>query len=293
MRVVAVKSTDHFLIICYPFAGYLFYAVRGGLLLLLLVALVFAAAKLRSLRSAAKHVLENRSGQWLEQHYEQSLSLTEKAVSITDKSLAVTEQLKQRETEVIAELGRQLSSMNRSIADQTRQLIDETLKAKEPAKPAASAGMSRPQTILRPLHKKTVRKEAIILDGDANPEIRVSIELDLPLADEKQLPPEGKAALVSSLKRKAREKSALPDFIHDERIDNYDYVPPEPMPLPAITPAAETQNEPDTANLEYVQKFRYAGKTRVLPMAAVPAKGPVLNVREDLHREQLIVSEDE
>lgn len=293
MRVVAVKSTDHFLIICYPFAGYLFYAVRGGLVILLLVALVFALAKLRSLRSAAKHVLENRSGQWLQQHYEQSLSLTEKAVSITDKSLAITEQLKQRETEVIAELGRALGNMNRSITEQTRQLIDETLKAKEPAKSAPSSGMSQPQTIVRPLHKKTVRKEAIILEGDGNPEIRVSIELDLPLADEKQLPPEGKAALVSSLRRQAREKSALPDFIHDERIDNYDYVPPEPMPLPVVTPAAEAQGEPDTANLEYVQKFRYAGKTRVLPMAAVPAKNPVLNVREDLHREQLIIAEDE
>ncbi len=293
MRVVAVKSQDHFLIICYPFAGYLFYAVRGGLIILLLVALVFAVAKLRSLRSAAKHVLENRSGQWLEQHYEQSLSLTEKAVSITDKSLAVTEQLKQRETEVIAELGRQLGNMNRSIAEQTRQLIDETLQAKEPPKPVPGSQAAQPQTIIRPLHKKAVRKEAIILEGDVNPEIRVSIELDLPLTDEKQLPPEGKAALVSSLKRKAREKSALPDFIHDERIDNYDYVPPEPMPLPVVTPAAEMQSEPDTANLEYVQKFRYAGKTRVLPMAAVPAKNPVLNVREDLHREQLIVSEDE
>jgi|GEM_PF-4408933 len=293
MRVLAVKSPDHYLIICYPFAGYLFYAVRGGLLILLLVALIFAAAKLRSLRSAAKHVLENRSGQWLEQHYEQSLSLTEKAVSITDKSLAVAEQLKQRETEVIAELGRQLGNMNRNIAAQTRQLIDETLQAKEPVKSLSSVGAPQPQAIVRPLHKKVVRKEAIILDGDVNPEIRVSIELDLPLADERQLPPEGKAALVSSLKRKAREKSALPDFIHDERIDNYDYVPPEPMPLPVVTPAAEAQGEPDTANLEYVQKFRYAGKTRVLPMAAVPAKSPVLNVREDLHREQLIVSEEE
>lgn len=293
MRIVAVRSADHFLIICYPFAGYLFYAVRGGLLLLLVIALVFAVMKLRALRGAAKHVLENRSGQWLEQHYEQSLSLTEKAVSITDKSLAVSEQLKQREAEVITELGRQLSSMNRSITEQTLQLIDENLKAREQVLPSASPGTARSQGIVRPLHKKVVRKEAIILDGDVRPEIQISIELDLPLADEKQLSPEGKAALVSSLKRKAREKSALPDFIHDERLDNYDYVAPEPMPLPVITPAAEMQTEPDTANLEYVQKFRYAGKTRVLPMSAVPAKSPVLKVREDLHKEQLIVSEDE
>ncbi len=289
MRVVAVKSQDHFLIICYPFAGYAFYAVRGGLLLLLLSALIFAVAKLRSLRNAAKHVLENRTGQWLEQHYAQSLSLTEKAVSITDTSLAVNRQLKQRESEVFAELGRQLSG----ITEQTRQLIDEALTAREPSKSPAPAELSKNGTIVRPLHKKAVHKEAIILEGNVNPEIRVSIELDLPLADEKQLSPEGKAALVSSLRRKAREKSTLPDFIHDERIDNYDYVAPEPMPLPVITAASDAQSAPDATNLEYVQKFRYAGKTRVLPMAAVAAKNPVLNVREDLHREQLIIAEDE
>lgn len=292
MRIVAVRSADHFLIICYPFAGYIFYAVRGSLVLLLIAALIYGLTRLAALRSAAHHVLENRSGKWLEDHYSQSLSLSEKAIGLTDKSIGVVEQIKEREAQVISELGRHLQGLSKSITDQTRQILEE---ASAPAR-ASAESVLRSQTepaIIRPLHKKSVRKEPILISPETKPDIAVSIELDLPLRDEKQLPPEEKAQFLSSLRRKARDKSAPPEYIHDERIDNYDYVAPEPMPIPKPDVAEILKSEPDTANLDYVQKFRYAGKARVLPMAAVSQKGNVLRVREDLHREELTLSEEE
>ncbi|MBN8222866.1 MAG: hypothetical protein J0L53_18265, partial [Spirochaetes bacterium] len=63
--------------------------------------------------------------------------------------------------------------------------------------------------------------------------------------------------------------------------------------LPEPAAGIDTANTPDTADLEYVLKFRYAGKSRILPMATAEKKSATLRMREDLHRETLIVAEEE
>lgn len=292
MRVISLKSPDHVLIICYPFAGLPFYAVRGAIVVLLLTAVIFTLARIGRVRGAAQHVLENRSGKWLEQHYQQSLSLNDKAINLADNSLSTVQHLKAREEELFSEIGRQLQNINRSFNEKTQQLIEETLRSQQ--KPAPAPRGESPSAIIRPLHKKAVHKDPILIAPDVKPEIQVAIELDLPLKDEQRLPPAEKTAFVQSLRRRAQAKSAIPEYIHDEKIDNYDYVPAEPLPEPKPTSMPSLADESaGTANLEYVQKFRYSGKNRVLPMATVTGKDGILHMREDLHREELLIAEDE
>lgn len=292
LRIFTTSARDFRLVICYPFAGYLFYAVRGGLALLLIAALIFTLAKIRALRSAASHVMENRSGEWLQQHYEQSLGINEQALNIGEKALGVVSSLKDREAKIIGELGRHIEELSDNFTAQTRLVLEEAAKA-QTTTPAITSSAEPQREIRRPLHKKAVHKAPILIDADKAPEIQVTIELDLPLDDEKQLTPEEKTAYIGSLRRRAQEKTGQKDFIRDEKIDNYEYVPPEPMKLPEPAAIADTANTPDTADLEYVQKFRYAGKSRVLPMATPEKKSATLRMREDLHRETLIVAEEE
>lgn len=292
MRIYTSETKDFKLIIGYPFAGYVFYAVRGSLLLLLIITLLVCIVKLGSFRRAANHVMENRSGEWLTQHYEQSLGINEQALNLGEKALGVVSSLKDREAKVMGELGRHIEELSANFTAQTRLVLEEASRLQ--AQPQAS--VTGPATevsreIKRPLHKKAIHKAPILIESDKAPEIQVSIELDLPLEDEKQLTPEAKAEYIGSLRRRARAKVVEKEFIHDEKIDNYDYIPPEPMAIPETAQA--TAATPDTADLEYVQKFRYSGKSRVLPMATAETKVTKLRLREDLQREALIVSEEE
>ncbi len=292
LRIVTTEAKDFRLVICYPFAGYIFYAVRGGLALLLIITLIIALVKIGSLRSAATHVMENRSGEWLQQHYEQSLGINEQALNIGEKALGVVSSLKEREAKVIGELGRHIEELSDNFTAQTRLVLEEASKTQVQSPAPVSKGEPS-REVRRPLHKKSVHKAPLLIEHDKAPEIRVTIELDLPLEDEKQLKPEEKIAYIGSLRRRAQEKTGQKDFIHDEKIDNYDYIAPEPMAIPEPGYAAAGAGTPDTADLEYVQKFQYAGKTRVLPMAAVEKSAATLRMREDLHRETLIVTEEE
>lgn len=288
MRILPVSAGDMRLFICYPFAGYVFYAVRGTLALLLLVALFLALRGIRSLRATAQDVLENRQGRWLGEHYEKSLSLNEQALKVTDRSVALVSEIKDRDAALIGELGRKLGEITSGIEEQTRFLIEEAVSKQKPASvPAASTAV-----VQRPLHRKTVPKAPILIDGSAPGEVQVSIELDLPLTDEKQLTPHAKAEYVSSLRRRAMEKTGQREYVHDEKIDNYDFTPDEPVALPQ-KPAFEPREIPDASDLEYVQKFRYTGKPRVLPLEVRPASAASLRMREDLHQQELVVTGEE
>jgi hypothetical protein len=289
MRILQVSALDIRLFICYPFAGYTFYAVRGTLALVLLVAIIFTLRGIRSLRAAAKDVLENRQARWLGEHYEKSLSLNEQALKISDRSVALVSEIKDRDAALIAELGRKLGEIHAGIEEQTRFLIEEAVSQKKaaatPSVPAAP--------VSRPLHRKPVAKAPIIIDPSAPGEVQVSIELDLPLTDEKQLTPDAKAQYVTSLRHRARQKTGQRDYVHDEKLDNYDFIPEEPIVLPE-KPAFEPREIPDASDLEYVQKFRYTAKPRVLPLEVRPASSASLRMREDLNQQQLVVSgEDE
>jgi hypothetical protein len=288
MRILQVSALDIRLFICYPFAGYTFYAVRGTLALVLLVAIVFALRGIRSLRAAAKDVLENRQARWLGEHYEKSLSLNEQALKISDRSMALVSEIKDRDAALIAELGRKLGEIHSGIEEQTRLLIEEAVsKHKAAATPSVPAA-----PVSRPLHRKPVAKAPIIIDPSAPGEVQVSIELDLPLTDEKQLTPDAKAQYVTSLRHRARQKTGQRDYVHDEKLDNYDFIPEEPIVLPE-KPAFEPREVPDASDLEYVQKFRYTAKPRVLPLEVRPASPASLRMREDLNQQQLVVSGEE
>jgi hypothetical protein len=287
-RFYQTKVSEQNLIICYPFAGYSFYVIRGLLAFLLLAGLIWLITKLSTLRKISNHVLENRSGQWLTEHYQQSLQINERALGLADKTAEVVTVIKNREQEVFSELGRQLQRMNDTFAHQTEQIEMAVATGASKSRVAIKSPQDSSE-IIRPLHKKTVRKAAILIDSTLSPEVDVSIELDLPLTDEKPRAPAAKAGYLQSLKRRASEKKDTRDFVHDELLDNYDYTPPEPMPLPDIS----LPTGADTADLDYVQKFRYSGKTRVLPMAAPEADQRTLRMREDLAQQRLVVSEDE
>ncbi|HMV36456.1 MAG TPA: hypothetical protein PKD60_11220, partial [Turneriella sp.] len=122
MRILPVSAGDMRLFICYPFAGYLFYALRGTVALLLLVSLVIAVRGIRSLRATVKDVLENRQGRWLGEHYEKSLSLNEQALKVTDRSVALVSEIKDRDAALISDLGRKLGEITSGIEEQTRFL---------------------------------------------------------------------------------------------------------------------------------------------------------------------------
>jgi hypothetical protein len=288
MRILPVSAGDMRLFICYPFAGYTFYAVRGTLALLLLFALILALRGIRSLRAAATDVMENRQGRWLGEHYEKSLSLNEQALKVTDRSVALVSEIKDRDAALIGELGRKLGEIHSGIEEQTRFLIEEAVSKQKPA-PATTVPSAGVQ---RPLHRKTVPKAPILIDGSAPGNVQVSVELDLPLSDEKQLTPHAKAEYVTSLRRRAREKTGQREYVHDEKIDNYDFIPEEPVALPE-KPAFEPREIPDASDLEYVQKFRYTGKPRVLPLEVRPASSASLRMREDLHQQELVVTGEE
>lgn len=281
-------SANFHLVVCYPFAGIYFYIVRGLLVLLLITVIIVLVAKLAGLGKAAEHVLENRKGKWLEDHYRQSLGMHEKALGLSDKSIAAISEIKERDAQVFRELGLHLQELSYNFTQQTERMLQ--MQATAPVTAVTHAAAGRP--VARPLHKKTVHKAPIIIAADLKPEIDVTIELDLPLSDEKKLGAADKATFIGSLKRRALAKSAGKEFIHDEKIDNYDFVPDAPLPVPEITLPAGGKGD-ETADLEYVQKFRYTPKAQVLPMAAAAEKQPTLHVREDLKNEVLIVHEDE
>lgn len=283
-------SANFHLIVCYPFAGVYFYVVRGLMVALLTTALIIFIARLASLGKAAEHVLENREGKWLEDHYKQSIGMHDKALNLTDRSMAAISDIKEREAQIFRELGMHLQELSYNFTQQTERV----LQAQAAATPPATLHIHQPssQPAARPLHKKAIHKAPIVIAADLKPEIDVAIELDLPLSDEKKLDAADKATFIGTLKRRALAKAAGKEFIHDEKIDNYDFVPDAPLPVPEITPPAPGKGDIQ-ADLEYVQKFRYTPKSQVLPMAAAPGKQPTLNVREDLKSEMLIVHEDE
>lgn len=291
MRVVISSATDFHLIICYPFAGIYFYLVRGVVAVLLIIAFIILAIKLASLRKAAEHVIENRPGKWLEGHYQQSLGMHEKALGLTDKSIAAISDIKERDAQIFRELGTHLQELSYNFTQQTERMLRMQASATAANTTAQHAAPAR-EPVTRPMHKKAVHKAPIIIPADLKPEIEVAIELDLPLSDEKKLTSADKATFISSLKRRAQAKSAGKEFIHDEKIDNYDFVPEPPLPIPEITPPASGKVD-DKADLEYVQKFRYQSKTRVLPMTAAPEKPQTLQMREDLKNEILTIHDDE
>jgi len=290
MRILSVTAGDMRLFICYPFAGYTFYALRGALALLLLCALVFVVSGMRALSAAANNVIENRQGRWLSEHYEKSLSLNEQALRLTDRTLELVTEIKDRDAALLSGLGRKLGEIASGIEEQTRFLIEEAVARQRPAPPAAPAAET--QGARRPLHRKVVPKPPILIDGSAPGEVQVSIELDLPLTDEKLLTPHAKAEYVSSLRRRAIEKAGQREYVHDEKLDNYDFTPEDPIALPQ-KPAFEPRDVPEASDLEYVLKFRYAGKQRVLPLEVKPANSASLRMREDLHRQELVVTDGE
>lgn len=286
MRVLSANSGGLKLFVCYPFAGYLFYAVRGTVVALMLFALIFALTKIKSARTVAGHVLENRSGRWLEQHYSESLTLNERALDLSDKAAGLVSQIKERDAAVIAELGGHIQHLTRAIRTESERAMigSETT--------SGNKGVPQVPAVKRPLHKKAVYKDPILIEGDHKPAIEVSVELDLPLTDEKELSKEQKVAYVSSLKQRARAKTSQKEFVHDEALDQFDYVPADPMPMP-VAPVKPLKDAPDDADLEYVQKFRYTGKTRVLPMAETVSKTQAFHLREDLHAKDLVIGEEE
>ena len=80
--------------------------------------------------------------------------------------------------------------------------------------------------------------------------------------------------------------------MHDESLDHFDYVPADPVPVPSA-PVKALKDSPDEADLEYVQKFRYTGKARVLPMAETIHKTRAFHLREDLNVHSLVLGEEE
>jgi hypothetical protein len=290
MRILSVTAGDMRLFICYPFAGYRFYILRGGVVLLLIVTMVAAVRGLRLLHTILKDAIENRSSLWLNEHYEKSLGLNEQTLKVTDRSIALVSEIKERDAARLSELGRKLGEIASGIEEQTRFLIEEAVAKHRPAPPAAPAAET--QGARRPLHRKVVTKPPILIDGSAPEEVQVSIELDLPLTNEKQLTAQEKAQYVRSLRRRAREKTGHDEYIHDENIDNYEYTPEEPI-TPPTAPAFEPREQPNATDFEYVQKFRYSGKVRVLPLEIRPPKAASLRMREDLHKQELVVSGEE
>lgn len=287
-RIIATESGDLKLFLCYPFAGYWFYAVRGSILILMFSAFVYGLVKLGSAREAARHVLENRSGRWLEQHYSESLSISERAIDLNDQASGLVTQIKERDAAVIAELGGHIQHLTRTIRTESER---GAITAGAPTTSQSSSVKSE-SGFLRPMHKKAVYREPIIIENEVKSGVEVEIDLDLPLKDEKELTRDQKTAYVTSLRRRAQDKSGAKEFIHDESIDNFDYVAPDPMPMPSIA-MKEIKGTPDAADLEYVQKFRYAGKARVLPMAEDKRKSAALHMHEDLHVKNLVIIEDE
>ncbi len=286
-RIVATHSGDLTLYLCYPFAGYLFYAVRGLIVALMISGIIFGLTKLSAARDAARHVLENRSGRWLEQHYSESLAISERAIDLNDKANSLVTQIKERDSAVISELGGHIQQLTRAIRTESERSAISASTGTSVSQPARSD-----TGVVRPMHKKAVYREPILIDNDVKSAVEVQIDLDLPLKDEKELTKEQKAAYVTSLRRRAQEKTGAREFIHDETLDNFDYTPPEPMPMPSVA-MKEITGSPDAADLEYVQKFRYTGKTRVLPMAEDKQKTAALHMHEDLHVKNLVILEDE
>lgn len=264
-RIYFTQGKNFRLIIIYPFAGYIFYAVRGVVVLLILVAIIFAIVKARHARRAAAHVAENRSSAWLGEHYQRSLNMNEESLALTDKTLSLVNDLKGREERIIGELGKHLQELGSGFKAEAKLLFEENARgANVPTAPAAST-RTTPES-LKPLHKPTIRRDPILIHPEQKPEIYVSLELDLPLKQESELSPAEKAAYVASLKRRASSASGKKEYIHDEKIDDYDYTPPGPIELPKPQLPGANDKPPSNADLEFIQKFRYSAKARVLSL---------------------------
>lgn len=285
-RILMARSGDMTLYVCYPFAGYAFYIVRGLIAVLIIFGFFYALTKLKTARDVAQHVLENRNGKWLEQHYNESLNVSERALELSEKATGLVTQIKERDAAVIAELGGHIQHLTRAIRTESERAQVQVNT------PAVTTGTGAAAGVKRPLHKKAVYREPILIENDVKPDIVVNIELDLPLTDEKELSRDQKVAYVSSLKQRARAKSAQKDFVHDESLDHFDYVPADPVPVPSA-PVKALKDSPDEADLEYVQKFRYTGKARVLPMAETIHKTRAFHLREDLNVHSLVLGEEE
>lgn len=261
-RVLMADAQGLKLIVLYPFAGYLFYGIRGGLALFFVVVLIFSLFKLRSLMRGTKTALDERESRWIGAHYDQSLSLHQKALGLTDRSVSLVEEIKVRDASALKELGVKLTEITSSIEEETRILIREALAAQTKAElPPVS---KEPTLQNKPLHKRSLDRPAIRIPATEGTQIQVSIEMDLKLESEKETPREKKAAYVTSLRRQASLKSREKEFIHDEELDNYDYTPEAPLPLPE-KPTGK-KGAPNVDDLEVLDKFRYESKPRVLPM---------------------------
>ncbi|HRP69124.1 MAG TPA: hypothetical protein PLY93_06300 [Turneriella sp.] len=269
-RIFSVQGKDFNLIIVYPFAGYAFYAIRGAILLLVIVALLIFLVKLATIRLSAKHVLENRQKNWLNQHYEESLAMNAEALQLGDKALGVVSSLKEREARIIGEFGRHLHELSNNFTAESRLLIEEAQKtqsiqnAQPLSKHTENAQVSTEKKA--PLHKKAVYKKPILINAKEGSEIEVSIELDLPLTNEKELSPHTKATYIGSLRRRAQEKAGIKnDYLRDETVENYSYPPEPPLPMPQNNEKELPRSNKDV-DLSSIQNFRYTGKKHALPL---------------------------
>lgn len=262
VRALTAEVPGLKLIVLYPFAGYLFYGIRGGLALFFVIVLIFSLFKLRSLLRGTKTALDERESRWIGAHYDQSLSLHQKALGLTDRSVSLVEEIKVRDASALKELGVKLTEITSSIEEETRILIREALAAQTKAQlPPVSR---EPILQNKPIHKRSLDRPAIRIPATEGTQIQVSIEMDLKLEGESETPREKKAAYVTSLRRQASLKSQEKEFIHDEELDNYDYTPEPPLPLPEKPQGKK--GTPNADDLEVLDKFRYESKPRVLPM---------------------------
>jgi len=292
LRIVKGEAAGFYLYLCYPFAGYGFYAIRIALLILILVAICIAIIRFAQIRSAARYALENRSGAWLDAHYQQSLGINKEALGLSDKTLETVSEIKARDQEVFKKLGEHIRELNTNFSAQARQILETAKSEREQMPQPHPTPMSAAP--VRALHRRPGIKPAKVISADMSSEVNIHIELDLPLKDERPLEASAKAGYLATLRNKARaaHRSLDEDFIRDEKIDNYEFVAAEPMPLPKAAPAKQNSDDAP-ADLSYVQKYRYTPKVATLPMETAKQKQPTLAMREDLSQAALLVSEEE
>ncbi|MBV6493100.1 MAG: hypothetical protein LDLANPLL_01115 [Turneriella sp.] len=261
-RIFALHEKDFIFIVVYPFAGILFYIIRAVIFLLLLTAAPVTFIKLKAIRRSAKNASENGSRNWVQEHYAKSLTMNADALKLGDKALGVVSSLKERELQILNEFGKHLTELNTNLSTQTRRILDETATTPQ----TQPLPRLQPTKKKAPLYKKHVFKEPIRIEGKEGSEVEVSIELDLPLSDEKELSPAEKSTYIGSLRRRAREKMKTGhDYIPDETVENYNFnvEPPLPLPKPKDIPEEKT---PKNIDVDAIQNFKYSGKNRVLPI---------------------------
>ncbi|MCS6972330.1 MAG: hypothetical protein NZL89_04825, partial [Leptospiraceae bacterium] len=256
----------------------------GVLVGLLLVAAIWLLLGCKRALYWWHHREQSDPYRWLPQHYEESLELNRKAVAGGERSLQFIGELQERQVALLGELGKKLGELKAGLEEQLQAVVGQITKPQKTAVTPPSAE----QKPVTPLHRPAP-KPPILIDPSAPGDIEISVELDLPLQEEKQLAPEDKKQLVRSLRRRAQEKAERADFIRDEAIENYNYVPEEPLPEPKPTPARVSGG----ADLDYLQKFRYTPRTQVLRLEPSKAKKPSLRIREELEQSMLVVAEEE